>query len=188
VKKTKLLLDSGFPIDLLAADGLAPLHWALIRNDTSMLKFLMEQGSPVDIRAEEGATPLMLAVEGAMWEKEGEKGGEGGKERQSRIEKIVFLLDQGADSNAVDAQGFTALHRAAELGNEDIVRLLLERGADPTKEAQGYTPYVLAQKSGRKEVINLLSKRSIIFQNLRKELRNSANKMEFFFSDFDFCL
>ena len=68
-------LAAGVPIDLLAADGLAPLHWALAAKrrklpligswgqDTAMLNHLLQNGSPVDVRSAEGATPLMNAVQ-----------------------------------------------------------------------------------------------------------------------------
>jgi uncharacterized protein len=41
------------------------------------------------------------------------------------------LLEHGADPDARQARGFTALMAAAQQGNEALARLLLERGADP---------------------------------------------------------
>lgn len=61
------------------------------------------------------------------------------------IEMMAYLLDQGADINALEHQGNpeyrerrkgqafgTALHRAAQKGKKERVRFLLERGADPS--------------------------------------------------------
>jgi ankyrin repeat protein len=42
-----------------------------------------------------------------------------------------LLLDSGADPNGRGEGGFTALHSAAQNGDEELVRLLEERGADP---------------------------------------------------------
>ena len=42
-----------------------------------------------------------------------------------------LLLDHGADPNRPGEGGFTALHAAAQNGDEELARLLLERGADP---------------------------------------------------------
>src|SRR5918999_4862822 len=57
-----------------------------------------------------------------------------------------LLLDAGADVNGQGEGGFTALHAAAANGDEDLVQLLLERGADATLlTAQGKRPADLVQ-------------------------------------------
>ena len=44
-------LANGIPADLLAADGLAPLHWALASDDSRVIQLLVSRGSPgVDVR------------------------------------------------------------------------------------------------------------------------------------------
>ena len=128
----------GLPIDLLGRDGMAPLHWSLVHENTRMAEFLIERGCPVDVRSSEGATPLMNAVQG-----------------RSR-HKVAFLLNHDADPNARDARGFTALHRAAEMGQTEIVELLIERGAKPRVDAQGHTPRSLAESQGETAVVALL--------------------------------
>jgi len=45
-------------------------------------------------------------------------------------EVCTFLLDHGADINAMDHKGWTPLMMAVHSKNFDIARLLLERGAD----------------------------------------------------------
>ena len=124
-------LAAGMPIDLLAADGLAPLHWALAGDDAAIMTLLLDRGSPVDVRSSEGATPLMTAVQNAS------------------LDTVSFLLDHGADVNAHDRRGFTALHRAAEMGREDVAARLLDRGASPNPEAGGHTPRSLAVARGQ---------------------------------------
>ena len=69
----------------------------------------------------------------------------------------TFLLDRGADANAADKRGFTALHRAAEMGELQIVQLLLSRGASPHARAQGVTPQSLAEMRGQNAIARLLS-------------------------------
>ena len=44
---------------------------------------------------------------------------------------VRIYLAQGADANAKDKYGFTALHIARMHGNKDIETLLLQKGADP---------------------------------------------------------
>ena len=55
------------------------------------------------------------------------------------------LLAHGADVNATQEGGFTALHAAAQNGNVGLIRLLLDHGANPQSRAQdGKTPLALA--------------------------------------------
>jgi ankyrin repeat protein len=58
--------------------------------------------------------------------------------------------------NARDRRAFTALHRAAEMGHLDVLRLLLERGASPNPEAEGHTPRSLAEGRGNRDVVVVL--------------------------------
>lgn len=126
------------PIDLLAADGLAPMHWALASKEPAVMALLLHRGAQVDVRSAEGATPLMNAV-------------------QARSPgKASFLLGRGADANARDHRGFTALHRAAEMGLADIVRLLLDHGAAPDPAVAEHTPRSFAQARGHEDIVALL--------------------------------
>lgn len=52
-------------------------------------------------------------------------------ERYKSIEMIELLLDHGAYINAQDADGDTALYKAARENNHELVSFLLERGASP---------------------------------------------------------
>lgn len=133
-------LAAGIPIDGLAGDGLAPLHWALACDEPAIMTLLLDKGSSVDVRSSEGATPLMNAVQSAS------------------VERVSFLLDHGADVNAQDLRGFTALHRAAEMGHLDVLRVLLDRGAAPRPEAEGHTPRSLAERRGHREIIGVLDR------------------------------
>ena len=45
--------------------------------------------------------------------------------------RVRVYLAQGADANAKDKYGFTALHIARMRGHKDIAELLLQKGADP---------------------------------------------------------
>ena len=68
-----------------------------------------------------------------------------------------LLLDRGADVNARDGRGFTALHRAAELGRSRCrAQLLLDRDASPDVEAGGQTPRTLAEANGKEDVVAVL--------------------------------
>jgi hypothetical protein len=133
-------LAAGVPVDLLAGDGLTPLHWALACKETAIMALLLDRGSPVDVRSHEGATPLMNAVQGA------------------NLDQVQFLLDHGADVNARDWRGFTSLHRAAEMGYVEITQILLDWGATPDLEAEGHTARSLAEGRHHERVLAVLDR------------------------------
>jgi ankyrin repeat protein len=67
------------------------------------------------------------------------------------------LLDSGADPNGRQNGGYTALHEAAFNGNSAMIRLLLERGANPgLANDEGKLPADLAKSRGHSEAERLL--------------------------------
>ncbi|XP_030634215.1 ankyrin repeat and SOCS box protein 6 isoform X2 [Chanos chanos] len=97
-----------------------PLHIAVLRNRPSMVRMLVERGAEIDKRDRiHESSPLDLASEEA-----------------DRVPCLRALLDLGADVNAKDKNGKTALlHALASsdgltVNNTDNIQLLLERGAD----------------------------------------------------------
>ncbi|KAF7365667.1 Ankyrin repeat protein [Mycena venus] len=79
------------------------------------------------------------------------------------IEGVEFLLDGGADVNAVGQRFIefggpheTALHAASMQGYLAIVHLLLEKGADFNAEDRGVTALQLAIRHGHIEIVHLL--------------------------------
>lgn len=138
IEKATKFLDKVTSINLLAGDGLAPMHWPLACDDLKMMEFLLKNGADVDVRSFEGATPLMNAVQARS------------------LEKTSYLLEKGADPNAKDDNGFTALHRAAEMGELELTKLLVKEGALKNVEAQGHTPASLAEMRGEKKVLKIL--------------------------------
>lgn len=68
------------------------------------------------------------------------------------------LLKQGADVNAAQGDGMTALHWAAMHGDAELARMLLYAGArkDAATRNGAYTPLHLAAKAGRASVVKAL--------------------------------
>ncbi|SVB10261.1 uncharacterized protein METZ01_LOCUS163115, partial [marine metagenome] len=73
-------------------------------------------------------------------------------------EQVRELLQGGADVNAAQGDGMTALHWTAEHGDPELAQILLYAGADlqPVTRLGGYTPLHIASRSGRADVITLL--------------------------------
>lgn len=92
-----------------------------------------------------------------------------------QIEWVNLLLNDGADPNLVEKdEGNTALHTAVEAKRSDIVRLLLDRGANPNAQNYlGNTPLHQAAKHGEVELSQLLIEYGADV-NLRNLQRHSA--------------
>jgi hypothetical protein len=74
-----------------------------------------------------------------------------------------LLLDKGASVNATNRDGNTPLHIAAFLCNEEIVRLLLQRGANPSlKNKRGETAVDVVRGAWGPEL-------SQVYENLDRE-------------------
>ena len=72
-------------------------------------------------------------------------------------ETVARLLDEGADINARDEVGRTAVSLAAKNSRAETVRLLIERGADVNIPCQrGWTPIRHCHRAEAPEVVVML--------------------------------
>ena len=74
------------------------------------------------------------------------------------VAAVRTLLRRGADANAPQGDGMTALHWAADLGNTELAAVLLESGATPRAETRigRHTPIHIAAQGGHAAVLRLL--------------------------------
>jgi hypothetical protein len=74
------------------------------------------------------------------------------------ISKVAFLLKLGASPNAEGPDAtLTALTGAAENGRADVVKLLLQKGADPfLRDGEGHTPVECARRNEHFEIVRLI--------------------------------
>jgi uncharacterized protein len=73
--------------------------------------------------------------------------------RKGHREVVALLLDRGADLEAKNSTGGTALTWAAQARKWEVVPLLLDRGADASARGNnGYTAEDLCLRSGIKEL------------------------------------
>lgn len=133
----KLLLDAKADANLALPLGETPLMSAVNRRNMDAVRALLEHGADVNAKESEGGqTALMWAV----------------ANRNPEIVKL--LLGHKADTHAQSKGGSTALLFAAQQGDVESARALLDAGADPNESGRrdGLSPLVLAAESFSAEV------------------------------------
>ena len=128
----------------LESGGATPFLLAADRSDIALMRALLELGADPLLPNFSNTTPLMAAAGLGTTEPLEEAG-----EEVEALEAVKMLLDLGADVNAVDSNGDTAMHGAAYNAYPTVVKLLAERGADPQiwkeRNKNGVTPLFAAE-------------------------------------------
>ena len=97
------------------------LHAAARGCHVKIIKLLIDAGANVKAKNDRGKTPLHALAMSNCGERE-------------CLKVLQWLIDAGADIHAKDKQGGQPLHEAAQYGNVEMVKKLLELGANPWAE------------------------------------------------------
>ena len=137
--------------------GCTPLMRAVIGADVEVVRALLDKGASPDIPAM-GLTPLLIATGAATVGGDAVAGASASPGGAPSLALIDALIQHGADVNAQVAgtktyslrifryppsrpEGMSALHAAARSSRTDLVRYLLEKGANPELlDANGHKP------------------------------------------------
>lgn len=118
------------------------LFSAIDSDDIKLVKAALIEGASINARNNRHETPLVRLA----W-------------MRDKVEMFELLLRSGVDINAQDKWGCTALHHVAYFNYDNIVKLLLEYGADYLlKNSDGDTALNLAEKNNSVEAIKILIK------------------------------
>ncbi len=121
-----------------------PFLMASMTADVPLLRLLLELRADPHLTNADGSTSLMAAAGlGTLATQE-----VAGTEPEA-VAAVQLILGCGADVNAVDANGETAMHGAAYKSFPAVVRVLADNGADITvwnkKNKYGWTPLLIAE-------------------------------------------
>lgn len=114
----KLLVEKGGDVNAGGVAG-TPLIAAVQARSFEVLDYLLEKGASAKVKNKEGMTPLMLLAYSYN------------NKNKEVSEKITALIKAGARVNDSNNNGQTALMIAVNNRSSEMVRLLLENGADP---------------------------------------------------------
>lgn len=131
---------SGY-LNIFAKDGFTPLQLACYFNQETAALWLIEQGAEVNAVAKNKMkiAPIHAAA------------------THGNLMIIQALLEKGADVNASQEGGYTAVHQAAHRNNVPMAKLLLQFGADPNQpDSKGQSAIQLAEVGENEEVLAII--------------------------------
>ncbi|CAI7618979.1 unnamed protein product [Penicillium glandicola] len=145
-KIVKLLLDKGSDPHLIVENGDNPLHLAAERGHPEIVEILIQQNADVNLKDSRGRTPLYKAV------------------FFNHVAAVQQLLQAGADPNTTEIgselpeqYGQTPLFSAALNGDDSVLKLLLDYGADADcKDSFGETPLCRSAEGGWETCVKML--------------------------------
>lgn len=124
--------------EITNVNGRSLLHYAIFEKKLNLLEELLRKGYDVNSKDSDGWTPLHYAVQ------------------DNRVDFVNLLLKYKADINAKDGYGNTVIARAtfSAEGNGDIIRLLIDKGADPKiPNDSGVSAIDLAKRIGNYDLL-----------------------------------
>jgi ankyrin repeat protein len=137
--------QNGEPADgarnILDRLGSTPFLAAAKLGDTEYMRVLIAGGADPSLNTWEETTPMMAAAGVGIW-----RVGESAGSNDEALAAVKLCYELGNDVNAVNANGDTALHGGALRGSKDIVKFLVEKGANlDVRNYTGWTPLTIAE-------------------------------------------
>jgi ankyrin repeat protein len=143
----KYLIEKGADLNMPANSGHTPLMAASTRSE-ELVNLLLSKGADASAALPDGTTAFTTAVTGIFSE----------NISFNVTDKLLEMganVDESASSGYI--KGYTCLMMAARNNRPDLVKYLVEKGADiNAKAGDGNTPLSLAEKEDDQEMVALL--------------------------------
>jgi ankyrin repeat protein len=153
VEMTRVLLDAGMSTGISCGEW-PLLSIAVANGSPELIELLLAQGNDINEAVKtgdyEGWTPLLYAVS------------------ENKPELVAMLIENGATTDASGPSMIdwvhgdhpittSALMKAAEIGNVDMIRMLIRAGADIDQaDKVGYTALMVAARLGQVDAVKVL--------------------------------
>lgn len=166
-KTARTMIIKGYNINEQTDDGVPMVSYAMTKGAVKVVRlFLMSKRLEVDQSDLKGDTPVMVASildkpewvaallsKGASIKASGQWTPLHYAASSGSLKSMGFLLEAGADVNALSPNGTTPMMMAARENKELAVKLLLNSGADPTLVNQsGYNAAGYAMRAKNKDL------------------------------------
>lgn len=161
VQVAQLLLERGANPKAIDTDGGSVIHYAVTQsNAPELIHLFASKGVDPNLRGWEKVPAIFIASDFFYETKAFQQPINTGNESNMSSPKDVLkaLVDVGADLNATDNYGNTLLMDATVQNNAEMVKLLLELGADKSikKVGSNTTAKDIAYDMGRRYIFQLL--------------------------------
>lgn len=157
----KFLLDLGTSVNVECPLGWTPLHLAAKGGHVNLIRLLLQRGANPRAKSNlhedppgtpRHLTPLMLAAQSG----------------NTLIAKLILEAGGKSTINDKEKNGACALIHSAINGNLELIKLLVENGADvDAKDHNGWTAMKWAIEQGHSDVIQFLRSKSSPSENNR---------------------
>jgi ankyrin repeat protein len=122
--------------------GATPYLLAAAAGEADMMRLLVAKGADPRVATKGDNTTPLLAAAGGPWLEDRTP-----EEQRRALEAVQAAVELGADLNAANEKGLTALHGAAYAGANEVVEFLISKGAAvDAKDKIGQTPWTIAAK------------------------------------------
>lgn len=171
------LLERGVHISKLDREGIAALMHAARQGDEKLVRRLLSNTNrpeaangyetALDLAERGGHSACVRLLREAILRRAAELGD---------VFALRRAMEAGADINAADSYGWTALMHAARRGYDDVVQVLAEAGAHLNRcNARWRTALDIARKNGHRETAQML-RDAILVKAVRAGVRRSVER------------
>jgi ankyrin repeat protein len=140
VQLASLLIAAGADLSADLVGGATAIHFAARAGNAALIELLLNFDIPVDLPEAGGNTALYRAVE---------------EQHESAVQ---LLLERSADPNATNESTWTCTLRGAQVGNYEVMKMLVQYVANVrvTCQPEGWSALHVACHGGHRRVVRLL--------------------------------